>query len=50
MKVSSFIDLKKKYKSGIFKWHVAELYLFNERLIGTPDVQGYKSGYNAVLK
>ncbi len=26
MKVSSFIDLKKKYKSGIFKWHVVELY------------------------
>lgn len=26
MKVSNFIDLKKKYKTGIFKWHVIELY------------------------
>lgn len=26
MKVSSFIDLKKKYKTGAFRWHVIELY------------------------
>ncbi len=26
MKVSSFIDLKKKYKTGAFRWHVVELY------------------------
>ena len=26
MTVSSFIDLKKKYKTGAFRWHVIELY------------------------
>ena len=26
MKVSSFINLKKKYKTGAFRWHVIELY------------------------
>ena len=26
MTVSSFIDLKKKYKGGAFRWHVVELY------------------------
>lgn len=26
MKVSSFIDLKKKYKDGAFRWKVIELY------------------------
>lgn len=26
MRVSSFIDLKKKYKAGAFRWHVVELY------------------------
>ncbi len=27
MKVSYFIDLKKKYKTGAFRWHVIELYI-----------------------
>ena len=26
MKVSEFIDLKKKYKASAFRWHVVELY------------------------
>ena len=26
MKVSGFIDLKKKYKASAFRWHVVELY------------------------
>jgi hypothetical protein len=26
MKVSSFINLKKKYKANAFRWHVVELY------------------------
>ena len=26
MKVSGFIDLKKKYKASAFRWHIVELY------------------------
>ena len=26
MKVSGFIDLRKKYKASAFRWHVVELY------------------------